>query len=72
MSGIAIPQRSFRGETYPVDMDDNTLILLDFGNAVFSFAYGTAAGNVVPSFGQPSFFGTQGEIVGTKTERTAH
>jgi predicted dehydrogenase len=66
MSGIVVPERSFRGETYPVDMDDNTLMTLDFGNAQFSFVYGTAAGSLVKEFGQPTFFGTKGQIVGTQ------
>jgi predicted dehydrogenase len=66
MSGIVVPERSFRGETYVVDMDDNTLMTLDFGNAQFSFVYGTAAGSLVKEFGQPTFFGTKGHIVGTQ------
>ncbi|HEX8236406.1 MAG TPA: Gfo/Idh/MocA family oxidoreductase [Abditibacteriaceae bacterium] len=66
MSGIVVPQRSFRGETYAVDMDDNTLMTLDFGNSQFSFVYGTAAGSLVKEFGKPTFFGTKGQIVGTQ------
>src|SRR5205814_7907800 len=41
MSGIGLPTREFRGESYPVDADDNTLLLLDFGNTLFAFVYGT-------------------------------
>lgn len=65
MSGVRIPQREWRGETYPVDADDNTGILIDFGGGVFAFAHGTVAGTV-SAFGQPSFFGTKGSIVGTE------
>jgi predicted dehydrogenase len=65
MSGIVVPERTFRGESYPVDADDNTLMVLDFGNSVFAFVYGTAAG-VVSEFGQPTYFGTKGQITGTK------
>ncbi|RYG24384.1 Gfo/Idh/MocA family oxidoreductase [bacterium] len=65
MSGVRIPQREWRGEMYPVDADDNTGILIDFGGGVFAFAHGTVAG-MVSEFGQPSFFGTKGSIVGTK------
>jgi predicted dehydrogenase len=64
MSGIAIPERTFRGESYKVDADDNTLMLLDFGDTLFAFAYGAAAGSNT-AFGQPTFFGTKGTIEGT-------
>ena len=66
MSGAVVREREFRGETYTSDCDDNTLMVIDFGNSVFSFVYGTLSGNVVAEFGQPSFFGTKGSIVGTK------
>ncbi len=65
MSGAGIKERTFRGETYTSDADDNTLMVLDFGNTVFSFVYGTLAGTLT-EFGQPSFFGTKGSIAGTK------
>ncbi len=64
VSGTVVKQREFRGELFDCDCDDNTLILVDFGGALFGFVYGTAAGNVVHSFGSPSFFGTAGSIVG--------
>ena len=64
MSGSLVNEREFRGETFASDCDDNSLILLDFGEALFSFCYGTAAGGVVQMFGSPSFFGTKGSIVG--------
>jgi predicted dehydrogenase len=65
MSGIGLPTREFRGEAYPVDADDNTLLLLDFGDTVFAFVYGTIAGTLT-QFGQPDFYGTRGSIVGMK------
>ncbi|MDA1191208.1 MAG: Gfo/Idh/MocA family oxidoreductase, partial [Candidatus Poribacteria bacterium] len=61
MSGVRIPEREFRGEMLPCDMDDNTLILLDFGDAFFGFVYGTAAGAIV-NFGEPVIYGTKGTI----------
>lgn len=64
VSGTLVQEREFRGEMYPCDCDDNTLLLLDFGGALYAFVYGTAAGNVVPVFGSPSFFGTRGAVVG--------
>lgn len=65
MSGIAIKEREFQGQVYPTDADDNSLILLDFGDSVFALAHGTVAGSV-SEFGQPSIFGTKGSIVGFK------
>jgi predicted dehydrogenase len=47
----------------PCDADDNTFIVLDFGDALFAFVYGAAAGRVTEGF-MPSYFGTGGQIVG--------
>ena len=63
MSGVGIKEREFKGEMYPCDADDNTLIIADFGDNVFSLIHGTFAGSV-SEFGQPSFFGEKGSIVG--------
>ncbi len=65
MSGVGITEREWRGEKYPTDADDNTLMVLDFGDTLFAFAYGTLAGTLT-EFGQPNFYGTKGSIVGTK------
>ena len=65
MSGIGLPTREFRGQAYPVDADDNTLLLLDFKDSLFAFVYGTLAGTLT-QFGQPDFYGTKGSIVGLK------
>jgi predicted dehydrogenase len=65
LSGLVLPVRTFRGREIACDMDDNTLMLLDFGEAAFAFVYGTVAGRVTQGF-QPSFFGTAGSIVGTQ------
>lgn len=64
MSGVGIREREYQGRMYPSDADDNTLMVLDFGDAVFAFVYGTFAGTLTP-FGQPNFYGTKGSIVGT-------
>jgi len=64
-SGVRIHEREFRGEMLHTDMDDNTLILLDFGNALFCFVYGVAAGSLPDTWG-PVFFGTKGTINGNK------
>ena len=64
ISGLVLPEREFHGEKIACDMDDSTLILADFGNAVFAFIYGTVAGSVTQGF-QPNIYGTQGSVVGT-------
>ncbi|MER3486840.1 MAG: gfo/Idh/MocA family oxidoreductase, partial [Chloroflexota bacterium] len=63
MSGVRIKEREFRGRMVPCDADDHTFMVLDFGEALFAFVYGAAAGRVTEGF-QPSFFGTRGAIVG--------
>lgn len=63
LSGVRIKEREFRGQMVPCDADDNTLMVLDFGSALFAFVYGAAAGRVTQGF-MPSFFGTKGQIVG--------
>jgi predicted dehydrogenase len=64
MSGTRLREREFAGRMVPTDADDNTLILIDFGDNVFALAYGTAAGSVTRGF-SGSYFGTTGAIVGT-------
>ena len=63
-SGLVLPEREFRGQTIACDMDDNTLMLLDFGDAFYGFVHGTVAGRVTSGWG-PSIFGTKGSVVGT-------
>jgi predicted dehydrogenase len=63
-SGVRLAERAFRGEMLPVDMDDNTLMVLDFGNSLYAFVYGAAAGRL-PFEGRPLFImGTRGVISG--------
>ena len=64
-SGVRIKEREFQGQMYPVDMDDNTLIVLDFGDNFFAFVYGVAAGRL-PDTWRPLIFGTKGTINGHK------
>jgi predicted dehydrogenase len=49
----------------PCDMDDNTLIILDFGDAFYALVYGVAAGGL-PNTWSPVIFGTKGVINGDK------
>ncbi|MEA3344946.1 MAG: Gfo/Idh/MocA family oxidoreductase [Chloroflexota bacterium] len=63
-SGVRIPEREFRGEMLPCDMDDNTLMVLDFGDALYAFVYGVAAGGL-PGMRRWAIFGTGGVINGS-------
>jgi predicted dehydrogenase len=56
-SGTRVKEREFRGERIKTDADDNTLMVLDFGDSLFAFVYGVAAGRVTQGF-----FGTKGSI----------
>lgn len=52
------------GKAVPTEADDNTILLLDFGEGLFAIAYGTAAGCPIEQFGSTTFFGTKGVIDG--------
>ena len=65
MSGLIVPEREYHGKKIACDMDDSTLMLVDFGDSFFSFVYGTENGSVTKGF-QPSIYGTAGEIIGTR------
>lgn len=67
LSGLVLPVREFRGTEIAADMDDSTLMLLDFGDALFAFVYGTVAGSVNRGF-QPNLYGTEGAIIGTRLD----
>ncbi|MGI8912594.1 MAG: Gfo/Idh/MocA family protein [Chloroflexota bacterium] len=64
MSGVRIKEREYRGRMVPCDADDNTLMLLDYGDSQFSLVYGVAAGSLTRGFGG-TYFGTKGTIAGT-------
>jgi predicted dehydrogenase len=59
MSGVRIPLRN----TVQTDADDNTVILIDFGDNLFCVATGTAAGGLRGGFGG-TYYGTAGTIDG--------
>jgi predicted dehydrogenase len=63
LSGTRIKEREFRGKMVTCDADDNTVMLLDFGENLFAFVYGTASGRVTQGF-TGNYFGTRGSIVG--------
>lgn len=63
VSGIRVPEREFNGKAVTTSADDNTGILLDFGNGLFALAYGAAAGSINYWF-SGTYFGTEGKIEG--------
>ena len=64
-SGLVIPEREYQGRKIKCDMDDTTMMILDFGGSLFAVVYAAAAGGLTEGF-QPSIFGTEGSIVGTR------
>lgn len=63
VSGIRIPEREFNGKPVETSADDNTGMLLDFGDGLFAVSYGTAAGGPNYWF-SGMYFGTGGSING--------
>ncbi len=64
MSGVRLRERTFMGTTIPTEADDNTVLLLDFGESRFAVVHGTAAGTISKQFGAGVYFGTRGTIEG--------
>ncbi|MCO5218633.1 MAG: Gfo/Idh/MocA family oxidoreductase [Thermomicrobiales bacterium] len=63
VSGIVVPERSFGDKTVKTEADDNTGILMDFGNGLFAVGFGSAAGSTNWWF-TGTYFGTDGKIEG--------
>jgi predicted dehydrogenase len=63
-SGVRVPSRTFLGRTVRTEADDNTVLLLDFGDGLVAVAYGTAAGAPNGQFGTGIYYGTRGAIDG--------
>src|SRR5918993_2336618 len=63
MSGIRNPVRQWRDKTIPVEVDDNSVLLLDFGGATFAMAGGHASrtGQLV-QWGAMGIYGSGGAI----------
>jgi predicted dehydrogenase len=69
LSGIRIPEREFLGSRITTVADDNTVLLVDFGNSRFAVVHGTAAGGISEQFGAGVYFGTRGTIDGVLLNR---
>ncbi len=65
MSGLVLPEREYQGRKIACDMDDNTHLLLDYGEGRTAFVYGTVAGTVAEQF-HPSVYGTSGSVQGAR------
>jgi len=65
MSGIVIPERDYHGQKITCEIDDTTMLTLDFGDSLFALVYATAKGGITEGF-QPNIYGTKASIVGTK------
>ncbi len=63
MSGLGIPEREFQGEIRECTADDNSLLLLDFGDSVFAFVHGTFAGRLT-GLGAVNVYGSDGTVEG--------
>jgi predicted dehydrogenase len=60
MSGIGLPVREWKGRRIDVEMDDNTLMLLDFGDATLGYAFGAnCRGGSLPRL---AIFGSDGTV----------
>ena len=64
LSGVRVTERSFLGRTIHTEADDNTVLLLDFGQALTAVAYGAAAGGPNDLFAMGIYYGTEGSISG--------
>lgn len=68
MSGIGLPIRTWKDKSIEVEMDDNTLISLDFGNSLFGFAFGAnCRGGPLPRL---AIFGADGTVSVGRPART--
>jgi predicted dehydrogenase len=65
LSGIALPAREHLGKQIVTEMDDQTIMTLDFGGTFYAIVYATIAGGLTKGF-FPNLYGTQGSIVGLK------
>ena len=63
MSGIGLKERFFKGERIEVEMDDNTHLLLDFGDSVFGLLFGSNSfGGPARPFSLPFISGIEGAV----------
>ena len=61
LSGIAIPVHEHLGKQIVTEMDDSTILMLDFGETFYAIVYATVAGGLTAGF-FPNIYGTEGAI----------
>ncbi|MEA3345921.1 MAG: Gfo/Idh/MocA family oxidoreductase [Chloroflexota bacterium] len=70
MSGIGLKERFFKDQRIEVEMDDNTHLLLDFGDSVFCLVFGSNSfGGPARPFSLPFISGSEGAIAMTRDDR---
>jgi predicted dehydrogenase len=63
MSGIGVAERHWRDKIIPVEVDDNSLLMLDFGDATFAVAGGhTCMSGPLLQWGAMGIYGSAGAI----------
>jgi predicted dehydrogenase len=63
LSGIGLKERTFKCQTIPVEMDDNTHMLLDFGEDVYGLVFGSNSfGGPARPFAGCFFSGSEGAV----------
>ncbi|MBN1402763.1 MAG: Gfo/Idh/MocA family oxidoreductase [Anaerolineae bacterium] len=63
-SGIGLPEREFKGERIQVEMDDNTHLVLDFGDDVYCLVFGTNSfSGPARAFASAYFSGSAGAML---------
>ncbi|HYN89297.1 MAG TPA: Gfo/Idh/MocA family oxidoreductase [Ardenticatenaceae bacterium] len=69
MSGVGLKERPWGNTTIPVQMDDNTVLLLDHGDATFSHAGGHhCVGGPLLSWGTMGIYGSHGSVEAMEIE----
>jgi len=71
MSGIGLKTRTFKDQTIDVDMDDNTHLVLDFGDGLFANVYGAFTSNIRRP-GSVQFAGSEGSMNLSAREMTIY
>jgi predicted dehydrogenase len=64
LSGVRIPERTFLDRVVTTEADDNTVLLVDFGEGLVAVVYGTAAGSPNTQFSMGIYYGTRGTVDG--------
>ena len=72
LSGVRVPERTFLDRTVRTEADDNTVLLVDFGDGLVAVVYGTAAGGPNRQFAMGIYYGTHGSIDGLLLDGQAY